>query len=306
MDAAILATKRTKTISRLAEAFKRNGFSRAEFVNAKFLTLVSKSGKTFAAGGRHDLSSFDSVLLLLDLSLAPFVEPLLEELWKQKIFCNVEVGAYYLNSNEILQIVELAGSGCKTTRSVSGASAESIRDSVRQLHYPVVFKSFAANKKTQTIIIESERSLLSILKGIKIPLDGVLAKELIDADLVECTVVGEKVFGLLRMWNGVEIAPLAKARPAILTEWEKERAILAAKTCKCNIATVKMSKGFVTRVAPKIWFQEFRQKLGVDLYDEVAMHYRNVLGGRLVPRIKEKSILDRLVEKVGDFFYGGE
>lgn len=303
MDVAIVATKKTKSISRLAEAFKRQGFSKAEFVNAKLLTLLSKGGKTFAASGKNDLLRFDSVLLLLDLELAQFAEPLVEELEKQSIFCNVHPDAYYFYANEILQVVELARAGCKTTRGISGAGVESIRGSVWRLHYPVVFKSFSGNKKTQTIIIESERSLVSILKSIKVPLDGVLVKEMIDADLVECAVIGNAVFGLLRRWNGVEIATLAKSRPAVLTDWEKERALLAARALRCNIATVKMSKGFVTGVRPKIEFSEFNQKLGIDLYDETARYYRSMLEGKIEPKPKGSSLLDGVVKKLGDFFY---
>lgn len=303
MDVAIVSSKKTKTITRFAGAFKRNGFSKAVFLNAKHLILISKGGKTFVSEHKKDLSYYDSVLLLLEPSLAPLAEPLLSEIEKQKIFCNVSPNSYYTCGNELLQLVQLEIADCKTTKSVMAMDASAVSSHIADIHTPVVFKSYSANKKTQTVVVETEKTLRSLLKSSKVQLDGVLVKELIDADLIECLVVGQEVFGLLRKWNGIENVSLAKARPAVLTEWEKERAVQAANACNCTIATVRMSKGFVTRVSPKADFLAFNQKIGVDVFDAIAKFYKDSLESKPARR-KEGGFLDKLVRALEEWFYG--
>jgi len=304
MDIAIIATKKTKSISRIIGAFKKQGFSRAEFVNVKKLMLLSKGSKTFFQAGNLDLSTFDSVLLLLELSLAGFGEPFLEELERQKIFCNIRLGGMYLNDNEMLQQIQFTTEGCKTTKTICSFTNAGIKNHAAELHYPVIFKSFKVDKKAQTIVIGNKASLVSILNSITIEMDGAMVKEFVEKDLIECAVVGEKVFALKRKLINHSIAPLAKAAPLSLSPEQERQAVMAARACKCNIATVKMVNGFIIRVFPKIDYHIFYQKFGLTFFDEIALYYKTVLEGKPEhQKIKQKSIFDFLKENIERLFY---
>jgi hypothetical protein len=304
MDVAIISRKKTRSVINLQKAFKKRGFAKATFMKAQSVTLVSKGKKTFITDNQNNLSDFDAALILLDPGLTPFVEPVLDELELEDIFANVKPGSYYVTHNEFLQFSELAIGGCKTTPSICASNVESLKVHLSSITYPVIFKSYIKGNKNQAIIVESHRSLLSLLNSIKVAIDGIIVKEFQEADVLVCAVIGEKVFGVRRRWNGTELTSSSKARPIILSDAEKEQAKLAARVCGCQIATVKIAQGLVNRVLPTIDFALFRNKLGIDLEDEIALFYQYSLEGKPVPRPKQKTILDHIKNGLEGFFYG--
>ncbi len=294
MKVLILGSKKTKSVSRQIEAFSAAGFSRADFLNIYKFNLVSKGSKTEVVDDGVKVLDYDAVYIRAGLELSPFVEPLLDELRSRGIFTQLKPGAFYLNSNEALQVAALNGRKLPVAKSVLVVDPKGIRDSAEKFRYPLIFKSYVSQTKTQSILIESPRSLKSITKSIKMDLDCVILKEFEEADLIQCAVIGAKIFAIRRRWNGSEIERLEKGRPCAISNREKVIAMRAALACNCEIATVKLSNGIVTEVVPDINFPVFKQKIEEDLPKTIALHFKSrVSGGKLRLRKVFPSLFDR-------------
>jgi glutathione synthase/RimK-type ligase-like ATP-grasp enzyme len=301
MQVLIIGSKKTKSVSRQIEAFSAAGFSKADFLNIYKLNLVSKGGKTDVVDGGLKVSDYDAVYIRADLKLSPFVEPLLDELRDRGIFTQLKPGAFYLNSNEALQIAALNGRKLPVAKSVLVVDPKRIRDSAEKFRYPLIFKSFVSQTKTQSILIESPRSLKSITKSIKMDLDCAILKEFEEADLIQCAVIGNKVFAIRRRWNGSEIQRLENGRAYLISDREKVIAMRAALACNCEIATVKLSNGLVTEVVPDINFPVFRQKIEEDLPKMIALHFKSRISGK---KLKLRKLAPSFFDRAKKFLEG--
>lgn len=305
MKALILAGRKGKGIKKLKESFLAKGFSSADFLNISKLNLVSRGGKTQVVNDGLNIADYDAVFLRAKLQLAPFVEPLLDELKDSGTYTQFRPGSYYLNSNEALQLAALNSRGLPMAKSVAVVDPGIIKDSVERFHYPLIFKSYVGQTKTQSILIETPRSLHSITKSIKMNLDAAILREFEEADLIQCAVIGSKVFAIKRRWNGSEIEKLGRGIPYRVSDNERATAIRAALACGCEIATVKLSKGLVTEVIPDINFSIFNKKTGENLFDAVAEHFRKRAGGMKMKKPKlSPSIFDRLQNFFEGVFHG--
>ena len=301
MKVLILGSKKTKSINRLVQAFKEKGFSQVDFLEISKLNLVSRGGKTQVVNKGIHIEDYDGVYVRAKLNLAPFVEPLLDHLRDEQIFTQFKPGAFYLNSNEALQIAALNGRGLPVAKTVMVVDPSYIKDAAERFRYPLIFKSYIGQQKTQSILVESPRSLRSLSKSIKLDLDCVIVKEFIEADLIQCAVIGEKVFAIKRRWNGSEIDKLAKGVSYRVSDSEKVIALRAALACNCEIATVKLSRGVVTEVIPDINFPVFNDKTSEDLFGAVAVHFENRISGK---KLKAKKLTPSLLDKALRFLEG--
>ncbi len=299
MDVLILSSKEVRGIKKMKAAFNAKGFSKADYLNISKINLVSRGGRTKIVNGGTKVEDYDAVYLRTNLKMAPFVEPLLDELKEEGIYTQFRPGAYYVNSNEGLQVSVLNAKGLPVAKSVVVSDPKIIKDSTEKLNYPIIFKSFKGQTKIQSILIESPRSLRSIAKSIKMDLDVIILREFEEADLLQCAVIGGKVFAIRRRWNGTEIDKLAKGIPYTVSDQERYVAIKAARACSCEIATVKISRGNVTEVMPDINFAVFNQKTGVNLFEVVADYFSRRASGEKVKRVRLKpSLFDRITKRL--------
>lgn len=301
MKVLILGSKKTKSVSRQIEAFLAAGFSKADYLNIYKLNLVTKGSKTEVVDDGLRISDYDAVYIRAGLELSPFVEPLLDELKAMGIFTQLKPGAFYLNSNEALQVAALNGRKLPVAKSVLVVDPKSIRDSAEKFRYPLIFKSYISQTKTQSILIESPRSLKSITNSIKMDLDCVILKEFEEANLIQCAVIGANVFAIKRRWNGSEIERLEKGRPCTVSDREKVIAMRAALACNCEIATVKLSNGLVTEVVPDINFPVFRQKIEENLPEIIALHFKNRISGK---KLKLRKFSPNIFDRAKKFLEG--
>ncbi len=305
MNILILTGGKDRATNALKQAFSHKGFSRVDSLSISKLNLVSRGGKTKIVNGGLRIEDYDAVYLRAGLKLTAFVEPLLDELKNEHIYVQVRRGAYYVNGNEALQLSALNGKGIPIAKTVLAGNPKLIKDSIEKFRYPVIMKSFVGQKKIQTIIIETPRSLRSFTKSFKMELDAVVLREFEDSDLVQCAVIGGKVFAIKRRWNGTELERLSKGIAYSPSDSEKVTAIQAARACKCEIATVKLSKGLVTGVLPEINFVVFNRKTGENLYESVASFFHDRASGIKLKRPKQKpSFFDQLSRALEGVFNG--
>ncbi len=305
MKALILAGREGKSIKRLKQAFLEKGFEKVDFLDIAKLNLISRGGKTQVVNDGIMVADYDAAYLRASLQLTPFVEPLLDELKEEGIYTQFRPGAYYLNSNEALQLAALNARGLPVAKSVLVVDPKMIKDSAERFHYPLIFKSFKGQIKTQSILIESPRSLRFVTKSIKMDLDAVIVREFEEADLIQCAVIGDKVFAIRRRWNGSEIEKLGRGLLCKVSDRERITAIRAALACGCEIATVKMSRGFITEVMPDINFPVFNEKTGENLFEVVAKHFESRAKGVKLKRPKfSPSLVDRFQRFLEEAFHG--
>jgi len=295
MKALLLGGRKSKGINRLRQAFLEKGFEKVDFMLISKLNLVSRGGKTQIVNDGIKISDYDVVYLRAKLKLTPFIEPLLDELKEEGIYTQSRPGSYYINSNEALQLAALNSKSLPITKSVVVAEPKMVKDSTEKFNYPIIFKSYKGNRKIQSILVESPRSLLYLTKSIKMDLDAVVVREFEESDLIQCAVIGEKVFAVRRRWNGIEIEKLGKGIGYCLSDSEKYTATMAAWACGCEVATVKLSNGFVTDVIPDINFSIFWKKTGANIYAEVAeLFSKRAKGVKLTRKKPSPSMFDRL------------
>jgi len=267
----ILSGKRSFVVKKIKKEFELAGIE-STYLNIGKLNLLSRENQTIVKNQGIEVSDFDAIFLKTSLKLTPFVEPLLDEIQKMGIFVQIKPGAYYLNANDGLQEMVLSAK-VRTPKAFILANPKKTRGLVKLLKYPVVFKTFVGLKKTQSIIVESPRSLQSIAKSIKIETDEVILKEFIEGDLLECAVIGEKVLCIKRKWKKNELQNLENGTIAKLGENDRKTAIAAMNACGSEIGTVKICKGFVIDVSLDIKWNVFCKKTKKNLYREVAEFY---------------------------------
>lgn len=268
-------------VKKLLKAF-REKFSEVVYLNISRLNLLSRQDGTFIKNSGINVEDFDGVFLKTTLKLAPFVEPLIDELKARNIFLHISPGAYYLNANEPLQFISLS-KRVKVPKFFVFSQPKRIRGFFNALKYPIIFQSFVGLKKAQSIIVESHRSLTSIIKSIRAETTAVVLREFIEGNVLECAVLGEKVFAIKRKLKKIELQSLKKGSMAKISKSEKETAIAAVNCCGLKLGTVKLCNGSVIGVSPEIELFAFSKKFKKSLYAEIAEFFSK--------KILEKSVV---------------
>lgn len=274
----IMVTKKDKKRHPLMkQAFENAGFS-VRHVDLKELSLFSDTKESRIEGPRLGVKTTSAVYLEAGLQLTQFVEPFLDELERRAIYCQVRAGSHYILSNELLQITELNNYGIRIPRTYIFKDRSRIKALAEKLSFPALLKTFSKGIKSQSFIVDSKKALLSVSDGIKHELDGVVLREFIEGDVDQCAVIGKKVYSLSRKFDGRELQPVKKAVMAKLSTQDEETAIHAASVCGCDIATVKMCRGYVLKVKPLVNLLIYNKKTGANLFEDAAAFFAKKTG----------------------------
>lgn len=266
----LMVTKREKKkYPFLRKAFEEKGF-RVKSVDIKDISLFSDRKKSRIEGPKLGLKETKGVYLEAGLKLTQFVEPLLDELERRGIYCQVKTGSHYILSNELLQITTLNNYNIQIPRTFIFKDQGKVKALAGKLSFPVLFKTFANGEKSQGFIVDSAKALLSVSDGIKHELDGIVLREFIEGNVDQCAVIGNTVFNIQRKLENNLLQPIKKAVMTKISSKDRETAIHAANICGCDIATVKMCRGYVLKVKPLVNFLVYNKKTGENLFEYVA------------------------------------
>jgi hypothetical protein len=253
----------------LKKAFEEKGFE-VKNIDIKEVSLFSERGKSRIEGPKLCLAETKAAYIEAGLKLTQFVEPLLDEIERRGIYCQVKAGSHYALSNEPLQTTTLNAYAVKIPRTFVFRSQGKVKILANKLSYPALVKTFAKGEKSQRFIVDSPKSLLAMSEGVKHELDGMIVREFIEGDIDQCAVIGDKVYSIQRKFEKGAIQPAKKAKMSSLSSKDRETAIHAARICGCDIATVKMCKGYVLKVKPLVDFLLYNRKTGADLLADVT------------------------------------
>lgn len=278
MAIALIAENKTQDIEKLIEAFKSKKLS-AEFIDVGTIgiTIEQNVSRVFR---EKTFDDFDSVFLSLPMEFTLFTEPFLSELVDAGTYCQLKPNSYYILSNKPFMYSNLNSKGVKTTKTDILADKEAIDFSLKDFSYPIIVKTFLGLKKTNSVLVESERSLKSFIKSISVNVDAITIQEYLEGDVDQSLVIGDQVFTIKRKWVEKELGHSKKPISTKLSDDDKEIAIRAAKVCGMDIGVVKMIDTKVIGVRSRIDFKMFNDALSEDMYRKVASHYaEKVYGG---------------------------
>ena len=261
------------------QAFHEQGF-KVGYANIKRVSLFSKTGKTEIRHPVIHCDSYDAVYLTPVLKLKQFIEPLLLEFQDLGIYAQFNPDSFYINDNEALQTVLLNSYNVKMGKTVLIGQPSKMISATRTFSYPILLKLFKNQRKNFSLLVESQRSLRSLSKSLAPDLDAIFLKEFIEGDVDHCLVIGDRVYAIRRKWDGEQVVPLNKGQMTKLSKLDADTAIQAARICGCDIATVKMSKGYVIKVDSEIDLTSFSNKIGLNFYNEIAKMYAEKLNGK--------------------------
>ncbi|MDD4251068.1 MAG: hypothetical protein PHX27_02645 [Candidatus ainarchaeum sp.] len=250
-------------------AMKEKGI-RANYLQLLKINLVSKHKNIQIKAVEENIPNYDAVFLQARTNLAPFIEPLIDILEEQKIYCNAKKGSYYIAANEPYRFVNLSVNGIKTPKTLLTGSIKNIERVSKKISYPLIVKSFIEKNVQQSIIVNNDIELNNFVKSIKTKIDGFLLREFIGDCVISCVVIGEKVFAIDRRQGTKCVLELEKGRSYTPTENEKKLAILAANACGLDIARVDLIKGRVISVEPEINLGVFNKVCSENLEKHVA------------------------------------
>ena len=129
----------------------------------------------------EDIPKYDAVFLQARISLAPFVEPLLEELKRKGIYVNVAPGSYFIGMNSPYKFVTLSLAGVKTPRTLTSGSGKNIERISKTVSYPILAKSFKGRDVQQSMVVKDDpmgSSFLFIAKpSLQIQQDQIMLAE---------------------------------------------------------------------------------------------------------------------------------
>ncbi|MDD3083649.1 MAG: hypothetical protein PHP82_01365 [Candidatus ainarchaeum sp.] len=273
------------------DAMKRKGV-KASYLQLLKINLVSKHKNVQIKALEENIPKYDAVFLQARTDLAPFIEPLIDILYEQKIFCNAKPGSYYIAVNEPYRFVNLSSNNIKTPKTLSTGSIKNIERVSKKISYPLIAKSFIGKNVQQSMLVNNDNELNNFVKSIKTKVDGFVLREFIDDCVVSCVVIGRKVFAIDRRNNNKCVLELEKGRFYNPKEEEKENALNATRACGLEIARVDLVKGRVIAVEPEIPIDVFNKICSENLEEHVANFF--------IDKINEigvkKTVGDDLIE----------
>ena len=301
MRVLVIAEKR-KNVSEFVETFNSKGI-RARYLRILKISLVTKFKNTLIKSMGEDIPRYDAVFLQARLSLAPFIEPLLEELASKGVYVNCKPGSYFIGENEPYKFVCLSASNVATPRTLTSGSAKNIERVSKKISYPLLAKSFVGMKTQQALVVENEKQLNSFVNSIKQDMDGFMLREFIEDDIISCVVIGQKVFAVRRKLREHIVDPVEKGVSVCPSESEKQEAIKAATACGYDIARVDLVKGRVIDVTPNVSWKKFNLVCSSNLEEAVANFYFDKIA-EVGPKKNFADDLSELKKIVSGTFFG--
>lgn len=268
MNILIIAEKRVQ-VKQYIDALTEKGQT-VNYIRVSKITLVSKQNETLIKSLGEEVEAYDAVFIQTRTSLAPFIEPLLEELEAINSYTNIKKGSYFTGWNEPYQFVTLALANIPTPKTITTASIKNIEQFSKKISYPILINTYIGKKNQQSLVINSNRELNGFVKSIKTEIDGFMIREFIEGNIISSIVVGKKTFAVKRNYNGEEVEKIKEGKYYVMTENENETAINAAKACGYDIARVDMIKGKIIKVTPMFLLEDFNNICSVKIEDYVA------------------------------------
>lgn len=279
MNIALVTMDKDSTFVELSRAFEEQGM-KASFVDIRKMSLFAGGTRTEIFSENDVFRGFQAVYLSPILKLTQFTEPLSEELFERNIYCQLKPKSFYINNNELFQLITLNEFHVKIPRTIITGQKEGTIASARNLNFPIIFKVFRGGKKTFSIIVESIRSLKSIVKSVSEDVDAFLCREFVEGDVDHALVIGEKVFNIRRKWEKDALQKLRKGTSSKLSKEDEETAIKAARVCGCDIATIKLAQGQILKVDPKAPYLTYCKKTGEDIFEEIAKLFKEKISSK--------------------------
>jgi glutathione synthase/RimK-type ligase-like ATP-grasp enzyme len=292
----LVLTEKEKQARLFVTALKAKGVKTNSLQLIK-ISLISKHKNTLIKAIDEDIPKYDAVFLQARTNLAPFIEPLIDSLQDKGIYCNALPGSYYLAVNEPYKFVNLCVNNVPTPRNLISGSGKNIEKVSKNVSYPLVAKSFLGKDVQQSTIINSDKELENFVKSIKTKIDGFVLREFVDACVISCVVIGEKVFAIDRKSGDTCVNDLSKGRSYRPTEKEKEIVIRAAKASSLSIARVDLVNGLVIAVDPEIPTEVFNKVCSVDLEMHIASFFVdkvNEIGPKRRPSDELRDLASKL------------
>ncbi len=254
------------------EAFKEKNI-RVKYLRLEKINLVNKKHSTTIKPVGKELNSFDGVFLQARSSLAPFIEPMLDEFEAKNIYCNAKQGSFYACNNESFKLVSLSLCGVSTIRATITGSDKSIEALSTKITYPIVIKSIKGNAIQQSILLKKKSELDLFVKSIRSDIDSFIITEHIESDLISCIVIGDEVIAIKRKYAEDNICQLEKGANYKVTDSEKTLVLKAAKCLSLDIAQVDISEEKVVDIKSVIDYAVF-DKISSDSVElKVAQFY---------------------------------
>jgi len=268
MDILVIAEKKG-IANPIVNALREKG-AHADYLRVSKITLVSKQKETLIKSLGEKTPYYDAVIIQVRATLAPFIEPLLEELHDQECYVSAKKGAYYNAMNEPYQFVTLALGDVPTPKTLTSGSAKNIEKVSTRISYPLIAKYFIGRKAQQEIIVETSAELNHFIKSIRTETDGFMLREYISGDAISCAVIGRKIFAIKRKQKDGIISELSAGETYKLSEEDHKTAIAAAHACGFDIARVDLAKGRVVKIEPMIPWVEFDRISSENLEEAAA------------------------------------
>jgi glutathione synthase/RimK-type ligase-like ATP-grasp enzyme len=268
MDILIIAEKK-KIADPFVDAINAKGHT-AKYTRISKLILVSKKNETLIKVKDHELPQYDAVFLQVRSTLAPFVEPLLEELEETGYYTTAKRGSYYIAMNEPYQFVNLALNGVPSPKTITSGSAKNIEKVSKKISYPLITKSFIGKNAQQALIVENSKELNAFISSIKAEVDGFMLRQFIEEDIISCAVIGKKVFAIKRKYKDATLEEIKSGKTYRLSESEEKTAIKAVEASQLDIARVDLCKGKVVKIDPLVPWNDFDNICSENIEDFVA------------------------------------
>ncbi|MBU2101043.1 hypothetical protein KKG83_01160 [Candidatus Micrarchaeota archaeon] len=272
MKALFIHEKNDSEIEKLKTAFNKKSIS-VELVEIGKIGLLTEGKETSLILDSLSLENIDSCFLSVGVEFTQFVEPLLDEFSQKGIYCQVKPDSYSMLSSKAFQLTTLTSHGIKTPNTTIFGSSYFINASLKEFRFPLILQVFDGYKKIQDVLVESEKSLLSIVKSIKSDFDVLLLQEFFNKDLDVSAVIGENVFTVRRPWIKEKLEYAKKGSSRTLSEKEQKNVINACNAIGIEIATVKSIDGNIVSLKPSIDFSFFQEIIGKNLYETTAEFY---------------------------------
>ena len=268
MDILVLAEKK-KNAEVIVEAIKSKGHN-AKYLRLSKITLVSKQNETLIKSKGEELLPYDAVFIQARTSLAPFIEPLLDQLEAESCYTTSRKGSYFIGMNEPYQFVTLSIAKIPIPKLITSGNAKNIEHLSKKLTYPLLAKSFIGKNVQQAIVVNNSRTLNSYIKSIKTEIDGFMIRQFSKHDVISCVVVDKKIFAIRRKFNDGLIAEINEGKMYKVTDSEATTAINASKACGYDISRVDLCKGKVVKIDPLVPWNEFDNISSESIEDFVA------------------------------------
>jgi len=278
MNVSLIAEKESEDIKKLLQAFKSKNLS-AEFIDVGDVGVLIEKNVSTLFHEEKSLKESDSVFLSLPVEFTLFAEPFLSELVDLGAYSQLKPHSYYILSNKPFLYSNLNSKGVLTPKTDILADKEAIDFSLKEFSYPLIVKTFLGLKKTNSVLVESERSLKSFIKSISVNVDAITIQEYLEGDVDQSLVIGYDVFTIKRKWVEKELSHSKKSLSTKLSDEDKETTVRAAKVCGVDIGVVKMINGHVIGVRNRINFQVFNDALSLNMHEKVAEYYYEKVNG---------------------------